>query len=172
MENKQGFIQGVTVFRTLTQGVDAPYYGRGAVRRIRLIQPKDEEPYYFALFDRMSGKLIGQSDTDGVLDVERDIDKVDRFLSFRDTTLPYDKVGVTAANFFNLSSVTRLNVTLSRLSEKNAIFEFEQEWVQLVGDDGKPLVKTHKDLVAAEETPIKYVPLVKYDFRKEIEGTV
>ena len=163
---------GISRVGTLTQGVDGPFYARGAIKTIKLILPADEEPMEFGLFDRQSGALLGQSEN-GILDVVKHVDSALRVKSFEQTQLPYAEHGITADQYYNLSSVARVNLTLERLSEKNAQFFFDVEWVQLFdADTQEPLVRNVYNLVAGDKTEPKYVPLVKYDFAKELAGKV
>jgi len=134
---------GTTKFGLLFRGLKSPFFGRGAAKKLTMIDPSDYKKEFWLVAD---GERIAKS-TDRVIKASDFSDEA-RAKSFGKTKLPYAQSDVTPEDYINLAAYARLEVEIEDLSSEYAVGHIEQEWTQLVDSDtGLPLVRFAINLV-------------------------
>lgn len=140
-------------------GTRAPYFGRGAVRELR-ISLNDYKGEFWLVSTTTSkvdkGERLARSTNGGVIKAT-DFPLSVRQESFKRTKLPYAKHDINENEYINLSAFERLVIDTDNaddVHEEDCFGKVEQDWVQLVKDEHTPLVRHAFNLVKEEE----YVP--------------
>lgn len=138
---------GITKCGLIFRGLKTVYFGRGAARKLTLVEPADYTKEFWLVVD---GERLVKS-VERVIDVKL-IDETVRKKTFEQTKLPYSEHGVGPDEYINLAAYRRVEIELEDLSSDYCDGFINQEWSQLISaETNLPVVRFPLNLIDEEE---------------------